>query len=193
MSLKAGPSTAANAIDSAATSESLPFPRPVGTGTPYLARLPQSSYQTRRSRTHTRPSERLWGPYTQHLVRPTLRRQKAPGTAKGRTRAARCAQRAAGGTRGALLLLSLLPHRKWTEWAAWCTLVSSRSRLRRRAHHRLRGEPLAGVQRLPIWWWARVVPMVAAEELYAPVDDGHGAAIGAVAVWQERVVHPDAL
>jgi hypothetical protein len=39
----------------------------------------------------------------------------------------------------------------------------------------------------------RVVPMVAAEELYAPVDDGHGAAIGAVAVWQERVVHPDAL
>jgi len=35
--------------------------------------------------------------------------------------------------------------------------------------------------------------MAATEELYAPVDDGHGAAIGAVAVWQERVVHPDAL
>ena len=40
---------------------------------------------------------------------------------------------------------------------------------------------------------AWVVPMVTAEELYVPVDDGHGAAIGAVAVWQERVVHPDAL
>lgn len=30
---------------------------------PYLARLPRSSYQPRRSRTHTRPSERPWGPY----------------------------------------------------------------------------------------------------------------------------------
>jgi hypothetical protein len=35
--------------------------------------------------------------------------------------------------------------------------------------------------------------MVVAEEMYAPVDDGYGAAIGAVAVWQEGVVHPDAL
>jgi hypothetical protein len=40
---------------------------------------------------------------------------------------------------------------------------------------------------------ARVVPMVAAVEMYAPVDHGYGATIGAVAVWQKRVVHPDAL
>jgi hypothetical protein len=31
---------------------------------PYLARPPQSSYQPPHSRTHTRPSERPWGPYT---------------------------------------------------------------------------------------------------------------------------------
>jgi hypothetical protein len=49
------------------------------------------------------------------------------------------------------------------------------------------------VQRLPIWWWARVVPVVAEEEMYVPIDDGYGAAIGTVAVWQERVIHPDAL
>lgn len=35
--------------------------------------------------------------------------------------------------------------------------------------------------------------MVTVEEMHAPVDDGYDAAIGAVTVWQERVVHPDAL
>ena len=119
--------------------------------TPFLARPPQSSYQPRRSRTHTRPSERPRGLYTQHLVRPKLQRQKAQDTAKGRTKAARSAQRDAGETRGVLLLLFLRPHRKWVERAVWCTLVSSRYRLRKHARRRSRGGPLAGVQRLPIW------------------------------------------
>lgn len=39
-----------------------------------------------------------------------------------------------------------------------------------------------------------VVPVVvAAGEGDAPVDDGYRAAVGAVAVWQERVVDPDTL
>jgi hypothetical protein len=39
-----------------------------------------------------------------------------------------------------------------------------------------------------------VVPVVVfAGEGDAPVDDGYRATVGAVAVWQERVVYPDAL
>ena len=60
-------------------------------------------------------------------------------------------------------------------------------------HRRSRGELLAGVRRLPIWWWAGVVPTMATGEGDAPVDDGYRAAVSAVAVWQECVVYPDTL
>ena len=154
---------------------------------PCLARPPQNSFLPQRSRTRTRPSAQPCGPCMSCSAQPTRRRPRAPSNARGQTRAVRGARRDAGGTRDAPLL-----REWWTTWAAWYIPGSSRCQPRRHARRHLRGAPRAGALRPPIWGQLSDVHTGVVDG-DVPIDDGDNTAVGAVAVWEERVVHADAL